>query len=151
MRIELQNVIKTFLSLALMLHVTGCFWMAITEGNINSFDNWICNYGYQDSNMYIQYIAAFYWATVTCTTVGYGDILPTNYYELFWAMIIIVFGVAIFSYILSNLSSQFSEITKSNASNQERLQEIDQLDQKFKIGSDLVEKLTLHFSNYNPE
>jgi len=53
MRIELQNVIKTFLSLALMLHVTGCFWMAITEGNINSFDNWICNYGYQDSNMYI--------------------------------------------------------------------------------------------------
>lgn len=125
--------------------------MAITEANAYSFQNWICQNDYQDSNMYIQYAAAFYWATVTCTTVGYGDILPTNYYELLWAMVIIVFGVAYFSYILGNLSSQFGEITRSNASNQERIQEIDQLDQKFGIGADLVEKLTFHFSSYNSD
>ena len=71
--------------------------------------------------MISQYCASVYWATVTCTTVGYGDILPTNNYELLWAMMIIVFGVAIFSYILSTLSSQFSEITRSNATNQERI------------------------------
>ena len=71
--------------------------------------------------MFEQYIASLYWATVTCTTVGYGDILPTNNYELAWAMCIIVFGVAIFSYILSDLSSKFSEITRANASNQERI------------------------------
>ena len=52
-RIEIQNVIKTFLQLALMLHITGCFWMAITEANTYSFKNWICQNGYQDSNMYI--------------------------------------------------------------------------------------------------
>ena len=68
------------------------------------------------------FMAAVYWATVTCTTVGYGDILPTNEYELIWAMFIIVIGVAVFSFILSNLSSQFSEITRSNAVNQERIQ-----------------------------
>jgi predicted PurR-regulated permease PerM len=101
--------------------------------------------------MYTQYIASFYWATVTCTTVGYGDILPENYYELFVSMVIIVFGVSIFSYILSNLSSQFSEITRNNASNQERIQQIDQLDSKFKIGADLVEKLTSYFTNYNSD
>ena len=75
--------------------------------------------------MYTKYIASMYWATVTCTTVGYGDILPTNNYELIWAMCIIIFGVAIFSYILSDLSSKFSEITKANASNQERIHQID--------------------------
>jgi hypothetical protein len=88
---------------------------------------------------------------VTCTTVGYGDILPTNNYELLWAMCIIVFGVAIFSYILSTLSSQFSEITRSNVSNQERIQQIDQLDQKFKIGANLVDKLVNYFNNYNAD
>lgn len=66
-------------------------------------------------------MASLYWATVTCTTVGYGDILPTNKYELAWALAIIVFGVAIFSYFLSNMAAQFSEFSKNNAANQERI------------------------------
>lgn len=71
--------------------------------------------------MFVKYIAAVYWATVTCTTVGYGDIIPTNFYELIWALCIIMFGVAFFSYVLSDLSSKFTEITKSNAVNAERM------------------------------
>jgi|TARA_B110000285_G_C15076784_1_gene591207 hypothetical protein len=35
--------------------------------------------------------------------------------------------------------------------NQERIQQIDQLDQKFKIGANLVDKLTSYFNNYNAE
>ena len=71
----------------------------------------------EDAPLKDKYIISLYWATVTCTTVGYGDILPTNNFELFWAMIIIIFGVAYFSYILSNLASQFMEISKTNANN----------------------------------
>lgn len=78
--------------------------------------------------MYIQYIAAFYWSTVTCTTVGYGDILPTNYWELIWTILVIVFGVSIFSYILSNLSSSFSELSRNNVNRQERIQQLEDLD-----------------------
>jgi hypothetical protein len=55
--------------------------------------------------MYERYIASLYWATVTCSTVGYGDILPQNKWELFWACIILIVGVAIFSYVLSDMSS----------------------------------------------
>jgi hypothetical protein len=46
-----------------------------------------------------------YWAVVTCCTVGYGDILPTNGYEYSWAILIIVVGVAIFSFVIGDLSS----------------------------------------------
>ena len=94
--------------------------MASTEANIRSFDNWLCDNGLQDESMYVQYIASFYWATVTCTTVGYGDILPTNYPELIWALFIISIGVAVFSYILGDLSAQFGEILKTNTSVDER-------------------------------
>ena len=132
---------KTFITLVFILVVAGCFWQTASELNLKSNVNWITTNGLQDSDPFDMFMAAVYWATVTCTTVGYGDILPTNEYELIWAMFIIVIGVAVFSFILSNLSSQFSEITRSNAVNQERIQQIDQLDQKFQIGQDLWSNL----------
>ena len=73
----------------------------------------------------MKYIAAVYWGAVTCTTTGYGDVLPTNYYELIFTMVVIVVGVAVFNFIISELSAQFSEASKSNATTQERIQQID--------------------------
>ena len=52
-----------------------------------------------------------YWSVVTCATVGYGDIIPTNGYELALAMTIIIVGVAIFSFVLGDLSNSISEIS----------------------------------------
>ena len=111
--------------LTYILHLTACFWFASSKGDIYHWGNWVTLGELKDSGIITQYIASFYWATVTCTTVGYGDILPTNEYELVWAMVIIVFGVAFFSFILSDLSSKFSEITRAAHSNQERIKQID--------------------------
>jgi len=63
-----------------------------------------------DSGMVQKYIASVYWAAVTITTVGYGDITPTNNYELLWAVVIIVAGVSIFSYFLGGLASNFASM-----------------------------------------
>lgn len=113
-----QNVAITFFTLTFNLHVTGCFWYAASFGNIlSSYTTWVTENNLQDSGLLYKYVASIYWATVTSTTVGYGDILPTNGYELIWAMCIIVFGVANFSYILSTLASQFGEISRSKANN----------------------------------
>ena len=123
-KIEIQNLIQTFVILSYILHCTGCFWNFSSEGDIYRYMNWIRDGELEDAGMFQQYIASIYWATVTCTTVGYGDILPTNNYELLWAMLIIVFGVAVFSYILSDLSSKFSELTKNNQHTQDKISRI---------------------------
>ena len=66
------------------------------------------------------YIASLYWAVVTCCTVGYGDIVPVNGYELAWGMMIIIVGVAVFSFVLGDLASQFSELTKNSKVTEDR-------------------------------
>lgn len=130
-RPEYHSIILTLLSLVFILHVTGCLWYAASQLNPYDYINWITTNDMKDDNMFKKYTASIYWATVTCTTVGYGDITPTNFYELVWTLCIIMFGVAFFSYVLSDLSSKFTEITKSNALNQERMKQIDALDQRF--------------------
>jgi hypothetical protein len=109
-----------FIILFYILHISGCLWFASHYGDVYHYLNWVTYYGVKDEPMITKYIWSLYWATVTCTTVGYGEILPTNGYELIWAQCIILFGVAVFSYILSDLSSKFSEITRSKLVNTEK-------------------------------
>ena len=115
--VEVQNLIVTFVQLLFILHSTGCLWYSASFGNIETNVNWVTSNELEDAGLLEKFAISYYWATVTCTTVGYGDVLPTNGYELLWAMLVIVFGVAIFSYILSNLASQFSEISRNRAHN----------------------------------
>jgi hypothetical protein len=39
-------------------------------------------------------------------------------------MVIIVVGVAVFSFVLGDLASQFSELTKSSKANEDRIRQI---------------------------
>ncbi len=52
---------------------------------------------------------AFYWAVVTISTVGFGDITPITDAGRFVAMIIIVAGVAVLSFTTSIIVSAFTE------------------------------------------
>lgn len=67
-------------------------------------------------------MGAVYWSVVTVTTVGYGDITQTSVFELGWVLIIVILGVAIFVTFLGELSTLFSELTKSGQVNEERIQ-----------------------------
>lgn len=50
---------------------------------------------------------AFWWAFVTVTTVGYGDLFPVTGAGRFFAMILMVVGVGIFGVMTSYLSAAF--------------------------------------------
>jgi voltage-gated potassium channel len=52
---------------------------------------------------------AFYWALVTISTVGYGDISPVTTEGKAVSMIIIVSGIAMISFVTSVIVSAFSE------------------------------------------
>ncbi len=52
---------------------------------------------------------AFYWAIVTISTVGYGDVTPVSDNGRFVAMVIIISGVAVLSFTTSIVVSAFTE------------------------------------------
>lgn len=55
------------------------------------------------------YLDAIYWALVTISTVGYGDISPVTDLGKVVAMFGIVFGIAMISFVTSVMVSAFSE------------------------------------------
>ncbi len=108
----------TLWNIFMMLHLVACLWGCIGEINLQLAyepENWLATAGLQDvSNPMVKYLNNLYWATVTITTVGYGDLLPTNNDELIASQLVMVFAICLFTYNLSSLAQQFAEIIKSN-------------------------------------
>lgn len=131
--IQSKLIFTTIFNLLYLLHVSGCLWFASTTWDVNSVNNWVHSHGILDAGVFSKYIASVYWATVTCTTVGYGDITPTNNIELVLANVLILGGVALFSFLLSNLSSSFADIMSKKQSYQSKLDTLYQLRERFQI------------------
>ena len=74
--------------------------------------SWINGLGIDNESVSTRYIAACYWAVVTISTVGYGDITPTNETEVITTIFLVFIGVSMYSYIMSRLTSIFSVVNK---------------------------------------
>jgi len=78
-------------------HMLACAWFGISDGTPES---WVYHYNMHDRSPQDQYAYALYWAYVTMTTVGYGDVCAVNNTERVFAIILMVIGVTFFGYNL---------------------------------------------------
>ena len=96
-----------------------------------------------DASNAMTYVTAVYWATVTCATVGYGDIVPLNKFEKTLTCFIIIFGVATFSYTQSHITTHFALLGKESKSNEEKRKVIMALKNKYEVEDELMDRITL--------
>ena len=68
-----------------------------------------------------RYLVSLYWAVITITTVGYGDVLPITANEKLFAVILALLGGLVFSYTLGNISSLISSATGANRRYEDKL------------------------------
>lgn len=71
-----------------------------------------------------RFFDAIYWATVSLTTVGYGDIYPTSTIGRIVTMISSIFGIAIVALPAGILTAGFMEALNSKKSSKEKQDEI---------------------------
>lgn len=65
-----------------------------------------------EETSYVKYVNAFYFSTVTMVTVGYGDILPNNPYEMIISILTIMFSCGVYGYCLNTIGVIFQELQK---------------------------------------
>jgi len=66
------------------------------------------------------YVASMYFILATLTTVGYGDIAATNLIERILCIVIMSFGVFVFSFSIGSLSSVITSIDNNMANFKEK-------------------------------
>ncbi len=104
---EISNRLIYIVLLSVMTVTAGALSVYVVENNAP--DSRITNLG-----------DAFWWAVVTVTTVGYGDIYPVTFEGRVIASLIMIIGIAILGILISTLGAQMIE---SKIKNQRRKEE----------------------------
>jgi Ion transport protein. len=109
----LLKIGKLNLALVVFCHWIGCLWHACASiSNIFGMENNWMKQDEEDLSLSIShdefhgfgsYLRSVYWAIVGMTTVGYGDIVPTNILETSFATVIILFGGLILPAIVGKM------------------------------------------------
>lgn len=56
------------------------------------------------------YVDALYFAFITCTTVGYGDISPQTTYERLYGILGAMISCGVFAYAVNTIGNIFSNM-----------------------------------------
>lgn len=112
---QLRNITILFLQVFLSGHIVCCFWFFITTNLATGFYNhsdysqstlvrtWATEFGYQNLDVFDQYIGSLYWTFVTLFTIGYGDIHATNVSEDIFSILIMLAGSILFGAIIAKI------------------------------------------------
>ena len=103
------SVFKAVFLLAFTAHTFGSIFTIILE---DEGPNWIRNYRsgeLENAGSFSRYVLSLYWATVSLTTMGYGDVVPVNTQERMLCILVAMSGSVVFSFCIGSLSSLMTD------------------------------------------
>ncbi|CAK70677.1 unnamed protein product (macronuclear) [Paramecium tetraurelia] len=102
-----QNFILDLVQLIIQIyyfaHIIACVWHYVGENTYYLHNSWILENQLNEETVWNRYNSAFYWATMTMTTVGYGDFSARNQIEMLVSSFIMFFSSYAFAYTMSSI------------------------------------------------
>ena len=117
-------IFRSIFVMVFVSHFIACFfYLLISDPDV---ENWAGTYNpdlldRSKTDNAERYLVSLYWAVITITTVGYGDVLPITANEKLFAVISALLGGLVFSYTLGNISSLISSATGANRRYEDKL------------------------------
>jgi hypothetical protein len=136
-----------------LAHMLGCFWfyMASIEGLDPDIVTWVSSYddgSALDADPQRQYLFSVYWALTTLTTVGYGDITPTNDLERSYSLFALLLGALVFGFMLSSIGSLVQAIDRQAAITENNMDEVKEYMRWRRLPRDLVLRIRRYYTYY---
>lgn len=111
------------------IHIFSCIWIGMArlddrnwlDGKLESLIDSGEGLSLEPhEHYYRKYILSAYFCLQTMSTVGYGDINPTNTKERIFAIILMLLGVIAFAFVSGNLSSIMTNLDEASLIFQDR-------------------------------
>jgi len=98
------------------IHLFGCGFHFVGDATHKSFSNssqnWIANVDLVFASFLERYIASIYFAMISMTTIGYGDIHPVNVYERMYVLGMSFISCGLFAFNLNFIGGLISDSQK---------------------------------------
>ena len=105
------GILRSMFLLVFVAHVMGCCFAMMIP--LSQSDNWM--YSYQSQLRYAdswtQYEVSVYWAIISITTIGYGDVKPVGQNERIFCIFVAMIGAITFSYCMGTISSLVANVS----------------------------------------
>ena len=154
-RQSFRRVVKLNFLMIFVCHWVGCIWYFVADLGValGFTKNWrdedernpSLAISHSDFRGLSAYLRSVYWAIVGMSTVGYGDIVPTNVLEITFATFIILFGGLVLPAIVGGLAAYMANLNVTSKTHKKKLGNIRSYMKRENMDNILIDKVMRYY------